>query len=74
MTAHFPFPSHPHAHAHCNPPLQVLGGGELLEDGAPGELAQRPGGTFASMVKASRAATAATHVGSLDTGAGVQQQ
>ncbi len=36
--------------------LQVLGAGELLEQGVPRELAAREGGTFAGMVQAARLA------------------
>jgi ABC-type multidrug transport system fused ATPase/permease subunit len=38
--------------------LLVLSGGELVEQGAPGELAARPDGTFSRMVAAAAAAAA----------------
>ncbi len=37
---------------------QVLSNGQLVEQGAPQQLAAQPGGTFASMVTAARMAAA----------------
>ncbi len=41
--------------------LLVLDRGELAEQGAPAELAQRPGGVFAGMAAAAHAAAAMVH-------------
>jgi hypothetical protein len=41
------------------PLLQVLSGGELVEQGTPSELAERGDGAFAGMVGAAKQAAAA---------------
>ena len=37
--------------------LLVLSAGRLVEQGAPAELAERPGGAFARLARAAKAAT-----------------
>lgn len=41
--------------------LLVLSAGRLVEQGPPGELSRQPGGVFARLVGAARAASQAHH-------------